>query len=854
MLIRKLLLVAIAAMGATACTKAPSSQPPAPLTHDLALSGLKQSEFSTDSQQFARPSEEMAERGYQVLSYALQASFDWQLNTLKATVVIDLERKPGTQTILLDSHVERIVRVEVVGNGEIPFTVDRQKGLLEAFLPKELTALKLKLRVGYEAKGGSQADPRRQNLVAISTRVGDPAKSRVLYTHSEPRAASAWMPCNDRPDNRAIFQVEFSLPVNESLIANGRLIRDEISEGQRIMAYKTDQPIPSYLMAFAQGDFVAATRQHGALPIAIWARRGVEVDLQGLLDETDRQISLFEKLLVPFPFEKYVVVLLPEFGGGMEHASITFNDEQSSSQRLAGDLSLMGHELGHQWFGDLVTERTGDDLWIKEGMATLLASESARTYEDEKNSGILNGDTFSIVSGQAMRDPKLAPEAKYNSGPYGRSAWFLTQLRAQVGETAFWGTLRKILLNHAYGSVSSEEFIEAFRPALGDELYKKALKSIDAHETPQIHPVWESGTLRLTLADPEGALLTDLGALVTAADGSQRFLTLKAGETLTLEKKPGQLAILDPRDVHPELTTWIRGYNEQETKALYEATRDLVVPTTPDELALFKRLPPNAQTRALEIRGANWQMAASEYTGLVQSLTAASARFESLHLACQLAAAAPETEASLWKGLLEEVLTNPPLLGIKSYGPPLNECRNQLPPLLIHKFAFLAQHPEAPAVTDAEFAYFARLPLQNDFKTWAPIAKNGSSLRRRETATFQIAGGSTVELPDAGERRLFLRDVLANSEVQMLKLGGIMGLRRLNDIDSMPLLASTVVSGANSMAYLLPVATCAAWTISKANTNLWQEFLDRAAAVIAQKPLLQGIIKNPEQECRAWNF
>jgi len=846
---KKLILAVFAIVTAVACSGVVSeSVPPVGLKDQSdAEDLLKRNELARDRLRF---STEPA-REFDVESYDLTGRFDWATRLLRAALAITLDRKPGLATLELDSNVERVTRVRLAGGKELAFSVDGGGGLLKIDLPADLTATRLELLIDYEAMGGLASDQTHRNLTVIPARKGDPVQSPVVFTHSEPRGARAWMPCNDRPADRALFHTRFTMSEEERLIANGRLVNDSVSGGVRTVEHRTEHPLPTYLMAFAQGDFVSAQRQHGSLPIAVWARRGVSVDFQGVLDETDRQLTTYERLLVPYPFEKYAVVLIPEFGGGMEHASITFNDEQSSSQRLAGDLSLMGHELGHQWFGDLVTVKTWDDLWIKEGMATLLSAESSRPYEDLFNTGTLMGQNFAAVSGDAMRDSNDAPEDKYHTGPYGRSAWFLTQLRALIGEDAFWGHLRHILTAHAYGAISSEEFLAEFEPSLSPELYKKALKAIEAHEMPSLAPEWKDGVLKLSLTDKEGALLAPYEILEKSADGGEKHLLLTAGGSVELKKSPGKLIALDPNEAHSRLAFWLRDEKGEIQRALREGLNALQTPSTPDELQVFKTLPAATQKRAIT-ESPSWRITAAQFADLRDGLGSASGRFAALNLACRLAknaassslAPTPSAEKDTWQAILEESFANPPMLGASAHVS-LHDCQGALPASTTARLHLIATHPDSPFLNDLEIFFLERLPLENGFATWSPLVLQGASLRARLLPVTDLAMSSKPDLPDAGSRKAFFRKLLSESEVTGMQSAAVEALGRLEDTDSLPLLA-TVVKNPTTSRRLPPVAICTAWKLAKNRGDLWTDFANR---IIPLRKDLEKLVKDPEKEC-----
>src|SRR5439155_12267058 len=104
---------------------------------------------------------------------------------------------------------------------------------------------------------------------------------------------------------------------------------DEARPGGRLVRYEMDRPLPTYLMAFAAGQLEHHDRAGGRVPLSVWYRRGLVLDPAATLDVVAGVMATYEGLIGPYPWDRYSVVLLPQFGGGMENATITFNIETS---------------------------------------------------------------------------------------------------------------------------------------------------------------------------------------------------------------------------------------------------------------------------------------------------------------------------------------------------------------------------------------------------------------------------------------------------------------------------------------------------------------------------------------------
>ena len=550
--------------------------------HRVATPGaaeLGAGEFLRDGQSFSQTSQlnsaaltasGLAPMEIDVQSYDLTGFFDWDAMLFRGEVLIDLILVSDLGNVLaLDSAVRHVTAVKLPDGKALPFQIDQQyrKLIIEKTdLPQDLqvTGSRIRISVSYTTGAGNTiqnngASQSSVTLYAIGPREDDPVKSRVYYSTAEPLGAASWMPCHNTPSDRARFSTRFTMPSDERLIANGQLVEETVdtATNSRTMAYATQYTIPTYLMAFAVGQFQVSQIQYGGLPLAVWSREGLGVDAGKVLEMVRSSIQHIEKLLVPFPFEKYAVVMLPQFpAGGIEHASISFQAENRSTEAFnVRDFGLTAHELAHQWFGDFVTVQTWDDLWIKEGMATLLAAEVARPYEDRFRFGQFFGHNFGFAKGEAMRDTALPPNQKYNSGPYSRAAWFFNQLRAATGNERFWEILRTFIKEHAFSAVGTNDLLQAFKPALSDEQFKVAQSAIDAQAVPWFSK--ESGGYKLE--DPAGTLIVPLEFRIRSHTGTEYVKYIGKGQMLQDDELAAvsgaeSYVVYDPQGVHPDLS------------------------------------------------------------------------------------------------------------------------------------------------------------------------------------------------------------------------------------------------------------------------------------------------------------
>jgi hypothetical protein len=779
---------------------------------------------------------------YDVQRYDLSGTYDWNRGRLVATVGITLTAS-GPE-VVLDSAVTEVKAVRA-GAAALPFAVDakQRKLVIDVSGLPHGEGEPIVLHVDYEAASG-------RGLLALPARAGDPAASRAIYTSSEPTGARYWMPCHDRPDDRAVFSAELTVGDDESVIANGDLELDarDARAGHR-MRYATRYPLPTYLMAFAVTDFEVERGKQGEVPIAVWHRRGVPGDYAGLLGEIGRQIDVFSGKLGPYPFEKYALVMLPEFPGGMENAGITFQSETGTAQpSLAGDVSLDAHELGHQWFGDLVTVATWDDLWIKEGMATLLSAEAGRVFEDHGDAGTLLGDVFSPRDGAAVRDRSLVPGEKYTSGPYDRAAWVLTQIRAVAGEDAFWGGLRRVLDAHRFGVVGTDDVLAAFADVLGPKTTARARKAIDAKALPKIDVADADGGAVVTLHDPEGILIAPITIAWHREDGTIEEEALVPELPRALRRKAaGDFLVIDPRDAHPALDTF---FADGETAARFAS---LVAPLrAPLSAALSPRFAalPGAHVRAAIADGALPPLAPEDLAGFLASLDSEAAKAMSIRAACVAAGAEPDPiERLAWTSAITSALRAEPYYAGLGWVESYDACAVFADPaaLFASEWAALAKGSEVASVPEPRLSFLSKftLPPASALAAWGDVVDRGASPRARQIGArklnreaARLAAGATA---DRAAWRARVADLIAGSEVSSVLaplIRAAVALKGETAADNAaPLAALAEVLRSPATGSVQDQAVCAAAALTAGDANAFRAF----AGSVAGEPLAEDV-------------
>ena len=427
--------------------------------------------------------------------------------------------------------------------------------------------------------------------------------AEYLYTLLVPADASTLFPCFDQPDLKARFSLELDIPSHWNAVSNGGL---EKRQGGKFN-FKETEPISTYLFAFAAGPF-ETLRAEGD-PVRLFVRRSrleaAKVHVGEVLRLNREATAYFERYFArKFPFAKYDLVLLPEFPyGGMEHAGATFLNEERvlfpappSATDLLRRAQLIFHETSHQWFGDLVTMRWFDDLWLKEGFANFMAAKATEALLPEfdawtafhalKLSAVRTDATRGTT---AIRYPlKNLADAKsaYGAIVYSKGPAVLRQAEFYLGEEVFQRAVRDFVNRHAYAAAGWQDMVKAFERASGRKLDRWAKAWVQRRGMPTVRVV--DGKLEQTDALGEGGLwpmklrVTDGKSLNEEVLLTQGQKALSRNFKAFIYPNAGDFGygrfLLDPQSIKTALDTPFEPgstlLQAQIVEALWESVRD----------------------------------------------------------------------------------------------------------------------------------------------------------------------------------------------------------------------------------------------------------------------------------------
>jgi aminopeptidase N len=356
-----------------------------------------------------------------------------------------------------------------------------------------------------------------RNEILIDFVAGDAALNRnpeFLYTLFVPARAHLTFPCFDQPDLKARWTLGLDVPAGWLAIANGAETGRSEADGRVRLTFAETEPLPTYLVAFAAGRFSIETAERGGRTFRMLHR---ETDAAKVARNRDAVFDLHASALawlerytgIPYPWGKFDFLLVPSFQfGGMEHAGAIFYnaaslllDPSATQNQQLSRASLIAHETAHMWFGDLVTMRWFNDVWMKEVFANFMAAKIVNPSFPEINHDLRfllahypSAYEIDRTPGtNAIRQPLdnlNEAGSLYGAIIYQKAPIVMRQLEGILGEAAFREGLQQYLRAHRFANATWADLIvlldertpedleawsrawveEAGRPIVGTEL------------------------------------------------------------------------------------------------------------------------------------------------------------------------------------------------------------------------------------------------------------------------------------------------------------------------------------------------------------------------------------------------
>ncbi len=368
-----------------------------------------------------------------------------------------------------------------------------------------------------------------------------PNQPKQIWTQGESEDTRYYIPTYDYPNDRLTTETILTVPASWITVANGKLASvKEAGNGMKTWTWQESLPSSTYLITVVAGEFDELKDTWRGKPVTYYGPKGRGDRLKINYGRTPQMLELFStKLGVEYPWEKYAQAMVDEFiAGGMENSSATTNTSSSLVHpKLAGEYAtgqdpLISHELGHQWFGDLVTTKDWGNIWLNEGFATFMETVWIENYfpkdqsEYERWNGIRQWFEQADLWGKPLVRHDFDDSGEFDGNAYGKGGLVLYMLRHQLGEENFYRGLKHYLEANRGKNVVSADLAKAIE--------EQTNSNVD-----QFFSQWVYGA---------GAPKFDLGY---SYDDVKHQVTLRVKQTQKVERRVGVFHV--PTDV--EITT-----------------------------------------------------------------------------------------------------------------------------------------------------------------------------------------------------------------------------------------------------------------------------------------------------------
>lgn len=387
---------------------------------------------------------------------------------------------------------------------------------------------------------------------------------RSFFANNWPNLIRNWLPMIDHPYDKATGEFIVTAPNHYQVVANGLLIEElDLANNLRRTHWKQSVPIASWLYTLG----VARFSSHHAgfvdgVPIQTWVfPQDREAGLQLFEDESRRAMLFFNSQIGPYSYEKLANVQATGFTGGTEYASAIFYGEKGVN---VGRGPVV-HEIAHQWFGNSVTERDWDDVWLSEGFATYFAL--LFTEHDDGREAFVDGLTRSRA--QILQLEQKLPDTPVihrnlsdmtkvlNNLVYQKGGWTLHMLRQQVGTENFWTAIREYYRRYRNSNASTSDLRAIFEQVSGQELEWFFTQWLNRPGVPKVEGSWRYDaankavevTITQSQAAPAYRVRLDVGIVGAAGElprvETREMTTKQAVFTFPADAAPASVT-LDP--------------------------------------------------------------------------------------------------------------------------------------------------------------------------------------------------------------------------------------------------------------------------------------------------------------------
>ena len=404
-----------------------------------------------------------------------------------------------------------------------------------------------------------------------------PDRPKQIWTQGESEDTRYYLPTYDYPNDRLTTETILTVPASWITVSNGKLISvSDAGKGLKTWYWKESVPSSTYLITVVAGEFDEVKDTWRGIPVTYYAPKGRGDRLPINFGRTPAMMELFSKKFgVDYPWEKYAQVMADDFvAGGMENSSATTNTSASlvhpklAPEYFTGQDDLISHELGHQWFGDLVTIKDWGDIWLNEGFATFLEAvwTEAHFGKDQADYERWSNAREWFESNNLWNKPIVRHDfddsSEFDGNAYNKAGWVLYMLRHEIGEDVFYRGLKHYLEVNRGKNVVTSDLAKAIEEAthtnvdqfFSQWLYGAGAPKFDLSYTydPEKHQVMLAAKQTQKVEGRVGLFRVPVEVEITTASGPKLYnvTVSKDNQTFLLPAESAPLMVLFDKGGH----------------------------------------------------------------------------------------------------------------------------------------------------------------------------------------------------------------------------------------------------------------------------------------------------------------
>lgn len=415
----------------------------------------------------------LGQRDIDVLHYKYEIELNDLSDSIKAKATMQIKFNEPAETFSLD-----LAGINKAGKGMLAYSCREGSG--ETLVTKH-TNDKLALTLSGPAKKddiktvvvdykGIPAD----GLIISKTKYG----RRSFFADNWPNRGHNWLPCVDDPSDKATVEFVVTAPQQYQVVANGVQIEEtNLANGNKRTHWKEDVPVATKVMVIGVADFAVnlAGMIDNCIPVYSWVYP--EDRDNGFYDyaQANKILPFFIRHVGPYGYKKLANVQSKTTFGGLENANTIFYHENSITGNRKSE-GLMAHEIAHQWFGNMATEKTFAHLWLSEGFATYMTILYLEAkYGKDTALSMLKEDREQVIAFAKKNDRPVVDETRnymelLNANSYQKGGWVLHMLRSQLGDSVFWKSIRNYYATYAGKNADTKDLQKIFEKTSGRDL------------------------------------------------------------------------------------------------------------------------------------------------------------------------------------------------------------------------------------------------------------------------------------------------------------------------------------------------------------------------------------------------